>query len=135
MFAVVVRANGFVSRGLHLIQQKSRGAVTSASTYRVIVTFRIPNGSVPAFHSAGISRIELQIGTGQICANNSHRSAINQISQVKRNRGGGGGEKPCRCDRSDENGQLSDHSFIERRRLFNHADARRIINTCLYQRI
>lgn len=57
------------------------------------------------------------------------------MNQVKRKKEGEGErEKPCGCviDRMEmDDCQVDDDSFIERRRLFNHADM--IINTCLYQ--
>lgn len=60
-------------------------------------------------------------------SDNGHRSAINQI---KRKRGDGGGERTkgeeSPVDVIDRmkmgDCQIDDHSFIERRRLFNHAD-------------
>lgn len=65
------------------------------SIHRVIVTFRIPSAMPQYSYSIGISRIEPP--ARDKFTDNGHRSAINQINQVKRRRRGvagrGGGGK------------------------------------------
>ena len=98
---------------------------------RMIVTFRIPNGDVPIFHSTGIS---LELPVWDKSADNGHRSAINQIKQIKRKRGGAKRMKRHvdLIDRMKMDAWgIDDLSFLERQHLSLITLTRRIIN--LYQ--
>lgn len=111
-------------RYLRLARQKSRGARNRrVHPHLTVVTFRIPDGLHPPNIPIPSEFLGMELPARDKSADNGHRSTINQI---KRKREGGGAGEKSPVDVIDRmkmgDCQFGDHSFIERRRLFNHAD-------------